>query len=193
MAERMIRPVEIYLKSAPMDNPVFATGQGRMIIRDAASEALNDATLTKQSVTAGTGLVVLAGNNSTKRYWHADISLGASTPTSPSGGAVDARWTALGGASGALGEPISAETATTGKAGSFRDYRGGSIYWSAATGARALTGPVKDRYRQVGAQNSALGFPTTDEYVVSPGVRRNDFERGSISYDETTGEISVSH
>jgi hypothetical protein len=178
----------IYLKSAPMDNPVFAAGQGRMIIRDAASEALNDATLTKQSVTAGTGLVVLAGNNSTKRYWHADVPLGTSTPTSPSGGAIDARWTALGGAAGALGEPTSPETATTGKAGSFRDYRGGSIYWSAATGARALTGPVKDRYRQVGAQNSALGFPTTDLVATADRAGRfANFQGGTIIWSSASG------
>ncbi len=70
------KPGTIYEKTASLDNPVFASGRGTAVIRDAASANMNNATSTKQSVSAATGLVVLAGNSSTKRYWHADISLG---------------------------------------------------------------------------------------------------------------------
>jgi hypothetical protein len=73
----------IYDKSAPMDNPVFSAGRGTPIIREAASENMNDAATTKQSVNGGTGLVVLASNTVTKRYWHSDISLGGTTPPPP--------------------------------------------------------------------------------------------------------------
>jgi len=34
-------------------------------------------TSTKQSVTSATGLVVMASNDSTQRYWHADLALGS--------------------------------------------------------------------------------------------------------------------
>jgi hypothetical protein len=34
-------------------------------------------TSSKQSVTGATGLVVLASNDVTKRYWHADVPLGS--------------------------------------------------------------------------------------------------------------------
>jgi len=69
----------IYEKTASMDNPVFPSGRGTPVIRDAASENMNDATSTKQSVNSSTGLVILASNQSTQRYWHADESLGSST------------------------------------------------------------------------------------------------------------------
>jgi PKD repeat protein len=74
----------VYLKTAPMGNPSFAPGVGEAIIRDAASDNLNNVTTTKQSVTDSSGLVLLAGNSATERYWHADISLGAvsAAPTS---------------------------------------------------------------------------------------------------------------
>jgi PKD repeat protein len=41
---------------------------------------MNDPTTTKQEVNGASGLVVLANNTVTKRYWHADVSLGAPAP-----------------------------------------------------------------------------------------------------------------
>jgi hypothetical protein len=67
----------IFEKTSPMANISFPLGRGTPVIRDAASPNLNNATSSKQSVTTATGLVVLASNDVTKRYWHADISLGA--------------------------------------------------------------------------------------------------------------------
>jgi PKD repeat protein len=75
-------PGTIYMKSAPMSDPVFTSGRGTPVIRDASSEGVNNVTSTKQPVNAGTGLVVLAANGKTDRYWHADIAL-AGTPSTP--------------------------------------------------------------------------------------------------------------
>jgi PKD repeat protein len=69
-------PGTIFEKTSPMGNIAFAAGRGTPVIRDADSPNLNNVTTTKQSVTGATGLVVLASNDATKRYWHADISLG---------------------------------------------------------------------------------------------------------------------
>lgn len=73
----------IYMKSAPMDNPVFPPGRGTAVITDAASPNVNDVTTTKQSVTNATGLVALASNSATKRYWHADLPVGGGAPPPP--------------------------------------------------------------------------------------------------------------
>jgi fibronectin type 3 domain-containing protein len=69
----------IYEKTASMDNPVFASGRGTPIIEDSASHNLNNVTTTKGDVNSATGLVVLASNDVTKRYWFADKSLGTIT------------------------------------------------------------------------------------------------------------------
>ena len=58
-----------------MSSPSFVTGRGTPIIKDAASANLNDATSTKQGVTRSTGLVVLATNQATKRYWFNDLPI----------------------------------------------------------------------------------------------------------------------
>ena len=71
------RSTTIFEKTSPMNNISFPLGRGTPVIRDAASPNLNNVTASKQNATSATGLVVLASNDLTKRYWHADIALGA--------------------------------------------------------------------------------------------------------------------
>ncbi|MCD5341127.1 Ig-like domain-containing protein [Arthrobacter sp. AK04] len=69
-------PGSIYEKTASMDNPVFGSGRGTPVIQDGASANINDVTTTKQGVNATTGVVVMASNKATSRYWFSDRSLG---------------------------------------------------------------------------------------------------------------------
>jgi hypothetical protein len=68
-------PGTIFMKSSPMNDLSFPEGRGTPVIADASSPNLNNATSTKQSVTSATGLVVLASNDASQRYWHADLGL----------------------------------------------------------------------------------------------------------------------
>ncbi|MCV2491114.1 PKD domain-containing protein [Geodermatophilus sp. YIM 151500] len=77
----------IYLKSASMGSPSFQSGNGTVIMRDAASERLNNVTTSKQTITAASGLVVLASNHSTGRYWHSDTMAGSASTPPPTGSA----------------------------------------------------------------------------------------------------------
>lgn len=72
----------IYMKTASLDNPVFATGRGTAVIEDGSSANVNNVTTSKQAVTGDSGAVVLASNNTTKQYWFAD-SAPTSSPTVP--------------------------------------------------------------------------------------------------------------
>lgn len=65
----------IYEKTASMDSPVFGSGRGTPVIQDGASDHVNDVTTTKQAVNRSTGIVVMATNNVTKRYWYSDRPL----------------------------------------------------------------------------------------------------------------------
>jgi hypothetical protein len=67
---------DICEKTAPMTAPAFAPGIGTAVIRDAASPRMNDATSTKQNLSAATGLVVMANNATTHVYWHTQQALG---------------------------------------------------------------------------------------------------------------------
>ena len=86
-------PGAIYEKTAPMSSPAFAPGRGIPVIRTGPSSALNDATTTKQDVTSATGLVVLAGDGASQRYWHLDESLASGPPPPPPTAAFSANVT----------------------------------------------------------------------------------------------------
>ena len=62
-------------KSSPTSSVSFSTGLGSPFLKDAASNALNNATAAKQALTRGTGLVVLASNDAAAYYWHNDRAL----------------------------------------------------------------------------------------------------------------------
>jgi PKD repeat protein len=70
----------IYEKTAPLSNLSFALGLGTPVIQDGDSPGMNNVTSTKQSVTSATGLVLLASNDSTNRYWWTYNALGGSSP-----------------------------------------------------------------------------------------------------------------
>ena len=65
----------IFEKTSPLSNLSFSSGRGTTVIRDGASANINNVTSSKQSVNDATGLVVLASDDVTKRYWHADVPL----------------------------------------------------------------------------------------------------------------------
>lgn len=67
----------IFEKTSPMSSLSFASGRGTPVIRDSASSNLNNATSSKQSVNADSGVVILASNDVTKKYWFSDESLGS--------------------------------------------------------------------------------------------------------------------
>ncbi|WP_164860633.1 NlpC/P60 family protein [Rhodococcus sp. X156] len=95
------------------------------------------------------------------------------------------------GASGSfLGFPLNDEWGTAKHTGSFNHFQGGSIYWSHATGAHEVHGAIRDRWKSMGWETGALGYPTSDEYKVSEG-KRSDFQGGSIIWNAKTGATRV--
>ncbi|GHF44252.1 hypothetical protein GCM10017566_16410 [Amycolatopsis bartoniae] len=97
----------------------------------------------------------------------------------------------LGGARGSyLSDPVSGEYDTAG-GGKAQDFRGGSIYWSAATGAHAVHGDILTKYKATGGPGGSLGYPTTDELTTPDGIGRyNHFSRfdgASIYWSPNSG------
>ncbi len=111
----------------------------------------------------------------------------------PGAGPVPAHYAAMGGASSYLGAPVGGERPVAG--GVVQQYAGGAIYWSAATGAHAVTGAILARYRDLGGPAGFLGFPATDETGTPDGVGRyNHFSRAdgaSIYWSPGTGAHAV--
>ena len=103
-------------------------------------------------------------------------------------GPIETLWTSLGGEDSNLGYPTQSVTTTAGGAGQFARFTGGSIWWSQATGAHALSGPVESLWRSTGAESGPLGFPTSDVTpAATGGGQYARFQHGSIWWSQETG------
>ncbi|GAB7192229.1 hypothetical protein NUM3379_29380 [Kineococcus sp. NUM-3379] len=101
-------------------------------------------------------------------------------------GAIRERWANQGWEGGWLGFPVTDETGVRG--GAFNHFQGGSVYWSAATGAHSVRGAIRDAWARQGWEGGRLGFPTSEEHDV-PGGRRSFFQRGEITWTPATGAV----
>lgn len=107
-------------------------------------------------------------------------------------GAIRDKWRDAGWEAGALGYPISNETATPDGVGRFSVFEHGSIYWTPQLGAHEVHGAIRDKWRDLNWETGSLGYPTSDEYAVTDG-RRSDFEHGSLTWSSATNTVTVSH
>jgi uncharacterized protein with LGFP repeats len=99
-------------------------------------------------------------------------------------GAILARWRQLGAETGRLGYPTGDDAAVPG--GYRTDFRGGTLYWSKATGAKLLHGAVLRRYVAHGGPK-VLGFPTTEQVAAAGGGAKVELQGGAIYWSEATG------
>ncbi len=104
---------------------------------------------------------------------------------------VTSYYAQLGGSGSYLGEPTDSPHPVGG--GEAQDFGGGSIYWSAGTGAHAVHGAILYHYLALGGPTGFLGFPVTDENGTPDGIGRyNHFSNnGSIYWTPATGAWSV--
>jgi uncharacterized protein with LGFP repeats len=105
---------------------------------------------------------------------------------------VLALWTAMGAEQGTLGYPTSGTAATGDGAGRYQHFQKGSIFWSSATGAHAVQGPIRDLWASLGYERGWLGYPTRDAYPVSGGTQV-DFQHGHITLSAATGKATAAH
>nr|WP_281372877.1 hypothetical protein [Kineococcus aurantiacus] len=113
-------------------------------------------------------------------------------------GAIRESWRALGWEAGALGYPTTDELGTPDGRGRFTHFEHGSVYWTAATGARAVRGAIREEWEAWGWEAGPLGYPTTDELPTPDG--RGRFTHftgtpaapgGSVHWSPRTGARAV--
>ena len=103
-------------------------------------------------------------------------------------GAIRDTYARAGWETGWLGYPTTGEIGVRG--GVIQKFQGGLVYWSPATGARAVRGAILDAYGRLGWETGRLGFPTTDETGIRGGAFTH-FQGGSIYWSPATGAQPV--
>ncbi|GAB3358600.1 hypothetical protein [Modestobacter lapidis] len=123
---------------------------------------------------------------------------GGSIYTSAAGGArivsgvLRNAWAAQGWEGGALGYPITDAFCGLRDGGCGQHFRGGSVYWSPASGARTVAGPIAARWAAQGWE-WGLGYPTTDAFCgLRDGGCGQHFQYGSVYWSPATGAHAVS-
>jgi uncharacterized protein with LGFP repeats len=106
-------------------------------------------------------------------------------------GLIWQEYGAQGWENSALRFPTTDELPTPNRFGRYNHFQGGSIYWSPATGAHAVAGVIREAWAAEGWENSALGFPVSDEYDIADDLIGQDFEGGTLAYDPYSEELFV--
>src|SRR5262245_31184032 len=99
---------------------------------------------------------------------------------------IAVKYRSLGGPRSILGIPVGPEQ-TLPDGGLSRTYQHGVIYWSSATGAWEVHGPILDKWSALRREAGFLGYPRTD--VTDVGDHRGvftSFQDGVIYWTEQT-------
>jgi len=104
------------------------------------------------------------------------------------GGAIYARWQAVGGMNSALGAPTAPEASAAGSA-RYVTFDKGAIYWSPECGAHPVTGAVYNAWATLGFERGALGLPTSGEIHEPQWIVQN-FQHGTLNVDREKGTVT---
>ncbi|MCX6469114.1 MAG: N-acetylmuramoyl-L-alanine amidase [Corynebacteriales bacterium] len=104
-------------------------------------------------------------------------------------GAIAQKWLSMGGATGALGAPTSAELTTPNGLAKYVDFTNGKIYWSPQTGAQVVQGAIAKAWGAAGYEKSALGLPTGSEDSAISGIITQAFQFGSLVFNKSSGVV----
>jgi hypothetical protein len=118
-------------------------------------------------------------------YWH------PSTGAWSIRGAILDRYGVMRWETGVLGYPVTDERGTPDGRGRFNHFQRGSIYWTPGTGAWDVYGAIRDTWRSLGWERSALGYPVAGEAAGARGSRFSRFQRGEIHWSHGTGAREV--
>ncbi len=118
------------------------------------------------------------------------LCLGASASQAwvyPNDGVITDKWLQQGGVSGWMGAPIGSTARTSSNTGNFNEFPGNgrsSIYHRDGTGeAFSIYGYIRGKYRNLGRENSVLGYPTSDAQDGEDSRGRyHSFEGGYMYY-----------
>ena len=109
-------------------------------------------------------------------------------------GKIGERWLEIGREK--FGYPITDEVTRPDGRGRASDFRAvqlphkpvASIYWSPETGAHEVFGAIRDKWTELGAERSSLGYPVSPEHEQAAG-RVQRFQGGSLFWTPRSGVV----
>ncbi|WP_157981676.1 hypothetical protein [Protaetiibacter intestinalis] len=98
-------------------------------------------------------------------------------------GVMEAYYQSIGGAGSVLGVPVGAVVSTSaqGVPGAYQYFAGGTVYWTASTGAHAVTGAMLTAYRAASTVSGSYGWPKGEMSCDAAGACSQAFQGGTLS------------
>ena len=143
-------------------------------------------------------VTVAGGAGSAAPTQRGRVSERTGMPALPLHDVIAEAYLRAGAEDGPLGFPTAKEVAVPG--GRAQTFEQGRISVSDATGAHWLSRRIADKYVELGAETSPLGFPVTDEVeerewpwrsAANPTVRAVTFQHGVIAWDVVHDDVTV--
>ncbi len=107
-------------------------------------------------------------------------------------GGIGHTWMSRGAENGRFGYPVADEACGLPAGGCAQEFQHGRISWSERTGARLITGAVRDRYATLSDERGHMGYPITDTAcgLVGGGCFQV-FQYGWLYWSPATGAYAV--
>jgi len=172
----------IFTSSGTGTHEVLGSIDARYRVLESARGALGLPTSGATPITGTDGLQ--------QRFEHGRITSSEEHGAYATLGRLGDRWLALGGATGVLGFPIRGMRDLEGVRGHYQRFENGRLCSSPTAGAHWMGRQIEAAYVDRGGEAGRLGFPTADEVVLDDGRLQVAFERGTLTYDPETGEVT---
>lgn len=105
-------------------------------------------------------------------------------------GAIRDKWRAMNAETGILGFPISDEQVTPDGQGRYSHFENGTIYWSAATGARWVSEDMMGSWGNNGYEAGYLGYPIADPtFNTTARTETQKFQGGELTISDFLGSV----
>lgn len=115
-------------------------------------------------------------------YQHGAVVYAPGYGTFISRGGIRSVWLASGSAKGSLGYPTSNEITGLKNGGVYQTFQRGAIVYSPGSGTFISRGGIRAKWVSIGAQNSRLGYPTSNEYSGGAGITVQNYQGGKITW-----------
>ena len=134
-----------------------------------------------------------AGIGRYRRYQHGRIFWSPATGAHALSGRVLRHYLLLGGPTSFAGFPISDVHHAVDGIGHVARFGSNNtaIYARAGVGVFEVNGAIRKRWSELGGVTGRLGYPTSDEFGTTHGLRRSNFEHGHITWNPTSHKTKV--
>lgn len=178
-----------------------AAGSAASDATAAAGSAASDATAAAGSAAAGaTGGangagasgangVGGAGSESKPAVPSTKIATPGGTEVTLTDAPIVAEYAKYGYEKGYLGAPLGPVSPLPDGKGKYLTLKGGTIYWSQASGAHVVHGVIGDKWGEAGHETGKLGYPTSDE-TAENGAIKQTFQNGTITFRDGKATVS---